>query len=177
MAYAVIEQMGVMAQNVDIYNSSFINTADLENGSVFVRGAVSTTEGESQVYTVTAPSTGNLSGLWMAYSPVDVIVTDAIGNNFKGLELNPKAFTNVAGLVFGGFKPQVGDRIKVSVDGITGTVAAYAVAVNGANKLAFASAAIDGLSFKVESTDYISIADGTIGSQRTKAYILECVAN
>ena len=45
-------------------------------------------------------------------------------------------------------------------------------------RLKFASAAVEGLSFKVVETTYISIAGvNAIGSQRVTAYLLECVAN
>ena len=114
----------------------------------------------------------------MAYSPEDVVLTDGLGNQFKVGTLDPRAFTNIAGTVFSGFKPQVGDLVLVSADGISGEANSYAVAANGTSKLAFAGDAIDGLSFKVVETTYISLASANnIGSQRVVAYLLECVAN
>ena len=114
----------------------------------------------------------------MAFSAEDVVLTDDLGNQFKVGTLDPRAFTNKAGTVFSGFKPQVGDLVLISADGISGEAKDYAVAANGASQLAFADAAGAGLSFKVVETTYISLASANnIGSQRVAAYLLECVAN
>ena len=175
---AILVKTLTASKNIDALNRSFKSETDLDNGSVFQMGDLSTENGESQVYTVEAPATGSLSGLWMAASPVDVIITDALGNEYKPGINNPGAFTNVAGLVFSGFKPEAGDLITLSADGIDGDADDYVVAVNGENKLAFASAAGDGLTFKVEETTYISVAGiNGIGSQRVVAYKLRCLAN
>ena len=58
----------------------------------------------------------------MAFSAEDVVLTDALGNQYKVGTLDPRAFTNVAGTVFSGFQPQVGDIITISADGIEGSV-------------------------------------------------------
>lgn len=177
---AVLEQTLTAAKNVDIYNGSFIyEDADLQNGSVFIKGE----EVSEQVYGVELPSTGSLNNLWMASSPVDVILTDAIGNQYKPGILDPRAFTNPAGLVFSAFKPQVGDIITISADGISGDYAEgttlFVNAADGASKLAFgATQTADALSFKIIKPTYISVASANaIGSQRIVAYKLECVAN
>jgi len=52
----------------------------------------------------------------------------------------------------------------------------YVVAVDGSFKLTWGASAISGLSLKLIETTYISIADGTIGTQRTAAYKFEVVA-
>jgi hypothetical protein len=176
----VLEQTLTAAMNVDIYNGSFVySTADLDNGSVFIKGA----ESSNQVYAVTLPSTGSLSGLWMASSPIDTIITDAIGNQYKPGILDPRAFTNVAGKVFSAFKPQVGDIITMTAPGFTGTytegTTLYANASNGVSTLAFGTTqTASALSFKILKVTYISIASANaIGSQRVPAYKLECVAN
>lgn len=167
------------AKNVDIYNASFISeTDDLDNGSVFTKGDL--TENGSQVYEVTKPATGSLSGLWMAFSPEDTVITDDAGNQYKIGINNPQTFTNSKGIVFSGFKPQVGDLILMTAEGFSNEIESntYAVADNASYKLKFASAAITGLSFKVVETSYMSIAGvNAIGSQRVAAYLLECVAN
>ena len=84
--------------------------ADLQNGSVFAKGD----EYSEQVYEIAAPAEGNLKGLWMASSPIDTVLTDATGNQYKPGILDPRAFTNPKGLVFSAFKPQVGDIITIS---------------------------------------------------------------
>lgn len=176
---AVLEQTLTAAKNVDIYNGSFIyEDADLQNGSVFVKGD----EYSEQVYEVEEPATGSLEGLWMVSSPVDTILTDATGNQYKPGILDPRAFTNPKGLVFSAFKPQVGDIITLSADGIDGDyddTMLYVNAVDGEFKLEFdTTQAEDALSFKIIKPTYISVASANaIGSQRIVAYKLECVAN
>lgn len=176
---AVLEQTLTAAKNVDIYNGSFIyENADLQNGSVFAKGD----EYSEQVYEIAAPAEGSLKGLWMASSPVDTILTDAIGNQYKPGILDPRAFTNPKGLVFSAFKPQVGDIITISADGIEGTyddTMLYVNAADGEFKLEFGTTQTsNALSFKVIKPTYISVASANaIGSQRIVAYKLECVAN
>lgn len=176
---AVLEQTLTAAKNVDIYNGSFIyEDADLQNGSVFAKGD----EYSEQVYEIEAPATGSLNGLWMASSPVDTILTDATGNQYKPGILDPRAFTNPKGLVFSAFKPQVGDIITLSADGIDGDyddTMLYVNAADGEFKLEFGTTqTANALSFKVIKPTYISVASANaIGSQRIVAYKLECVAN
>ena len=61
----------------------------------------------------------NTSGIWMAYSP-EVVVTVSGSNKFKGIDPDVRNFVNLNGDVFSAFKPQVGDILKMTVDGITG---------------------------------------------------------
>lgn len=178
MAKSILIPTLTAAKNIDTLNRSFVASVDLDNGNVFGKGNLSTSADKSQVYGVTKPATGSLSGLWMAFSAEDNVVTDGLGNQYKVGNLDPRAFTNASGLVFSGFKPQAGDLILISADGITGTADDYAVAANDSYKLAFASAAGAGLTFKVVETTYISVASANnIGSQRVTAYLLECVQN
>ena len=178
MAKSILIPTLVAAKNIDSLNRSFVSTVDLDNGNVFGKGELSTNSNESQVYKTVTPATGSLSGLYMAFSPEDVVLTDDLGNQFKVGTLDPRAFTNRANVVFSGFKPQVGDLVLISADGISGEAKGYAVAANGASKLAFNETAGAGLSFKVVETTYISLASANnIGSQRVTAYVLECVAN
>jgi len=179
MAKSVLIKNVVQAENIDALNRSFkYASADLDNGAVFGAGAISSAAGEGEVFTIAVPATGSLSGLWMAANPIDNIVTDAMGNEYKIDNKDPRNFTNKAGKVFSGIKPQVGDIITMTADGISGTADDYVVAANGATKLAFANEAGAGLTFKVLETTYITIASANaIGSQRVTAYKLECVNN
>ena len=180
MAKSILVPTLIAAKNIDTLNRSFVSAVDLDNGNVFGKGEISTGANESQVYQTVEPATGSLKDLWMAFSPEDVVLTDGLGNQFKVGTLDPRAFTNTAGVVFSGFKPQAGDLVLISADGISGTAGEneYVVAANGSYKLAFAEEAIEGLSFKIVETTYISVASAnSIGSQRVAAYLLECVAN
>ncbi len=174
----VLEQTLTAAKNIDVLNGSFIHTADLPNGSVFTKGDKSS----SQVYEVADIEAGALDNLWMASNPIDVVLTDAIGNQYKPGILDPRAFTNKSGLVFSAFKPQKGDLITMTADGFTNAYAEgnlYANVTAGSNKLTFGSTqTADALSFKVVEVTYISIASASaLGSQRVPAYLLECLHN
>ena len=179
MAKAILIPTLTAAKNVDTYNRSFIAQVDLDNGNIFSKGDLSDKTNESQVYKAETPKTGSLTGLWMAYNPEDVVLTDELGNQFKVGNLDPRAFTNVAGTVFSGFQPQVGDIVTISADGITGVANKFASVAANSNKLAFGAAKAEtGLSFAVVGTTYISVASANaIGSQRVVAYKLECVQN
>lgn len=180
MAKTILIPTLTAAKNIDALNRSFVSTVDLDNGNIFVKGELSTNAGEGQVYQAETPTTGNLSGLWMAYSPEDVVITDELGNQFKIGNLDPRAFTNKANVVFSGFKPQVGDLIMITADGIEGEISGneYLIAADSKVKLTPNASAIEGLSFKIIETTYISVASANnIGSQRVTAYLLECVAN
>lgn len=178
MARSILIPTLVAAKNIDSLNRSFVSTVDLDNGNVFYKGELSTNANESQVYDAKAPATDNLKGLYMAFSAEDVVLTDDLGNQFKVGTLDPRAFTNKAGVVFSGFKPQVGDLVLISADGIEGEATNYANAEADSTLLHFADAAKEGLSFKVVETTYITVASANnIGSQRVTAYLLECVNN
>ena len=163
----------VAAKNIDSLNASFIDASnDYENGAIIAAGNYS----KEQVYEVAAVS--GLHNLFMVFSPEDTIITDAAGNEYKIGINDPRTFTNVKGKVFSAYRPQVGDKILISAEGIEGTADDFAVAAAGESKLQFASAAVDGLSYKVlDDSAYISIGGASaIGSQRVAAYLLECVA-
>jgi hypothetical protein len=85
----------------------------------------------------------NTTGMWMAYSPEIVTIETASGKLYRGLSNDPRDFTNLEDYVFDAFKPQVGDIITLSSDGITGSKATgdYAVATNAQYALAWAAAA------------------------------------
>jgi hypothetical protein len=79
----------------------------------------------------------------MAYSPE--VVTVVSGTlKYKGLNNDPRNFTNLSGDILDAFKPQVGDIVTMTADGF-GTTAlgsnTYAVAKDGQYKLDWASAA------------------------------------
>ena len=164
----------VAAKNVDSYNASFIDASnDIDNGMVFAAGDYS----KDQVYEVAAIGE-DLHNIYMAFSPEDTIITDAMGNEYKIGVNDPRTFTNVKGKVFSAYRPQVGDKILISAAGIEGTANDFAVVAAGKNKLQYAAAAVEGLSYKVlNDSDYMSIGGATnIGSQRIEAVLLECVA-
>lgn len=178
MAKGILIPTLTAAKNMDVLNRSFVSATDIDNGNVFIKGALSADADKTQVYTATVPTEGNLTGLWMAFTAEDVVLSDELGNQFKVGNLDPRSFTNKANTVFSGFKPEVGDLITLSADGIEGVANNYVVAAQDTNKLTFAAAAGNGLAFSVVKTTYITVASANnIGSQRVTAYLLECVQN
>jgi hypothetical protein len=168
----ILIKNNVQATDVQALNRKFISSADIDNGNVFGVGAVSTSDG-IDVYGVTTPTTDSLSGLWMAANDGVVTITTASGLQLRGVTNDIRDYTNIANHPFDGFKPKVGDKITMTDDGITGTKGSntFVVAQNGSGKLAWASAAISGLSLSLIATTYISV-----GNTRVTAYKFEVVA-
>lgn len=174
MGYAILQPLSVAAKNIDSYNINVINKEDdMPNGAIITKGALSTDADKSEVYVATKPASATLANAYMVYNPEDVIVTAADGTQYKVGDLNPGAYTNVKGVVCNAFKLQVGDKILISSDGVTGEENNYAVAASGAYTLAFAeNAGATGLALKKLAKTYMSI--GTkFGSQRVVAYEFE----
>lgn len=172
----------VASENVGSYNRSAIagSAVDIDNGGVFRLDSKSAVSGESEVWNVTAPTTSasTLNNLWMAYSP-EVVITAAGTKQYRGIDPDPQDFYNLGGKVLDAFKPQVGDLITVTGEGLTGTPAlAYANSANGVYTLAWsATQTANALSFRYLGTTYISKGSGAIDNQRITAYQFECIAN
>ena len=138
---AVVIKTRVQAENIDALNRKAVYTsADVDNGTA-VSLAFPTTEGD-EVFVATLRSSGMTfdigrkepiiiakgsileseqedawllevtAGGWMAIAPE--VNKDVIGKIYKGLD--PRRFTNEAGLPFDVVKLQVGDIIQVSKD-------------------------------------------------------------
>lgn len=178
MAYhGIVVQNSVQAANVDSLNRSVVGTVDIDNGFVFTLSGYSATAGQGEVWSATPTVTGSLTNLWMAYEP-EVVITISGTKQYKGINPDPRDFYNIAGNVFSAFKPQIGDLITLTDEALAGTKGAngYVVATNTDLHLNWAAAVVSGLSLKLQSTTYVSIADGSIGTQRKTAYIFEVVA-
>lgn len=177
MAYhGILIPRAIMATNVDSLNRSVVDAADIDNGNVMVMGARSTTAGLAEVFEVSQPVTNSLTGLWMAYSGDEIVLT----GNYKGLDPDPRNFYNKAGQVFSAYKPQLADIILVNAEALGGTfIGGTTTHVNATDqswKLVWGnSQTASVLSYKLLSVSYISLATGGIDSQRQTAYILECV--
>jgi len=173
----VMIPLEVSASDIRTRLATFTSSADVEQGQLFSRGALSTTAGQSEVYAIGTPATATLSALYMAYTPESVIVVAPNGNQYKVGDMDPRNFVNVANIAFTGFKPAVDDKILITADGFTGAWTAgntHAVAADGQTKLVWAGGTAGGLSFELEATSYISIGL-SFGSQRVTAYQLRCV--
>jgi hypothetical protein len=181
-AHGVVQLLSVAAQNVDSYNKMFVDTSnDVDNGTVFIKSTLSTTAGESQVYTISTPATGSLTGLYMACSPIDIVVEDASGNQYKLGLTDPRNFTNLDDIPFDGFLAQPGDKIALTAAALGGSKTGsttHVIAVDSSRKLTWnVGVGSSTMSWVYSGDSYISIPDGSIGSQRVTAYLFECVVN
>lgn len=184
MANGVLIKNRVAAQNVDSYNRSAVASSalDINNGWIMRLDSQSASAGYLEVWNVGAPvSTGSkLKGVWMACSP-EVVVTAAGTKQYKGIDPDPRDFTNIGGKVFDAFKPVVGDIITITADGVSGSPST-GLYVNpqssGSYTLAFgASATADALNLYMIQETYVSIGSGAIDTQRVLAYKFEVLAN
>ena len=170
MAKSVVILSSVAAKNVDAFVKSGMHKGSaLENGNVVALGDKLDSAGEKDVYEVTTPATSGLDSdiFYMVYEPPMPVVAE----KYKGLTDDPREFDIPKDKVFNMFKPQVGDEIIVSEDGLDGSEADYAKPHDGEKDLTF-SADTSGvtLAWKNEGETFISI-----GNERVKAYKLVCV--
>ena len=182
MAYSVLIESKIMATNVDsLVRDGVAASQVMENGFICQLATKSSTSGEGEVWSATAPATGSLNGLWMVNEPAVVEVVAEDGTRYKGINNDPRNFSIPALRPFSAFKPQPGDLIKVTDDALAGTKSTntFVNAADGAYQLTWGSSATaNALSFKLIETSYVSIASGTLGaSQRVTAYLFQCVAN
>jgi hypothetical protein len=176
MAHTVLIPNKIAATNVDAYVRPFIAPQNMDNGYVFTLGGVSSTAG-SEVWTVTVPTTGSLSGLWMQMeSEIPFLASGT--NVYNGLG-TIRDFYVSASQVATAFKPQVGDIITVTAEAFTSgtapTAGQHCVAVNGAYTLTAQAAGGAGQDWVCREVNFIPYADGTIGTGRLTSYRLECV--
>jgi len=182
MAYSVLVPNQIMAKNVDSLNRSAVCASNVENGNLLVLASKSATAGESEVWTATVPSTSaGLTGLWMAYEP-EVVVTVSGSSQYKGLDPNPQNFINLAGDVFSAFKPQLGDIVQITADGLSGTyIAGTTTHVNavdttgGLQPVWGNSQTASVFSMKLLAVQNLPLATGAIDTQRITAYQFEVV--
>lgn len=177
MAYhSVLIPSAIAAMNVDSYNRSVLSASPIDNGNVFAMGAEYTSGSLTEVFAINQPTAGSPANAWMAYSGDEIVLTDA---RYKGIDPNPRNFYNAAGKVFSAFKPQVGDIIVLTGEAFSNSFSShtYAAPIKESYLLQWESAAAaSGLCYKYIGTTYISLATGSIDSQRVTAYKLECVS-
>ena len=180
MAYAIVKPDRIAATNQEALNRSVVSASAIENGSVFNLNSKSTVTGYGEVWTATWPTTGSLTGAWMAMSPEIVDVAAADGTKYRNINADPRNFTNSASAVLDAVKLQPGDVITLSSDAFTG---AYAAGSTHATS-AFQNWQLqwrdfdpgDALTLKYLSTTYIPIGSGSaFGDTRVAAYKLEVI--
>jgi hypothetical protein len=177
MAHSVFIPNAIAAQNVDSYNRSASIASNIDNGNLLVLGAYSVVAGEGEVFAASVPATGTaLTGLWIAYEP-EVVLTDS---KYKGLDPDPRNFFIPSGKVFSVFKPQLGDIVTITADGLAGTKSTNGFVnatdtTGGLKPVWGATQTASVFSMKLLETTYISIGSGAIDNQRVTAYKFEVV--
>jgi hypothetical protein len=179
MTYGICILDRVVAKNIDSLNRSAVSATNIDNGWVVVLDTKSTAAGQSEVWTATLPATGSLKNLWMAYTP-EIVATTSGSYIYRGIDPDPRNFTNLATYIFDVFKPQVHDIITLTGDCLAGTKGSNAF-VNatdstGGYKLYWGATQTSSvLSLHLLATTYISIGSGAIDNQRVTAYQFEVV--
>lgn len=182
----VLVQTHVMAMDVDALNRVGVyDGANIDNGTALVCGVQSTNAGQKHVFSVT-PASSVAKDLWMAYSPEVVTTVDGT-LYFRGLDVDPRNFTNIAGKPFDMFKPVPGvDLIQVTADFFkenydpgTVTGATYVeIQADGSFKAVVSpTSEFGGLQFKIFAKEPMIIANGAIAGEAVDAWILECTNN
>ncbi len=176
MTHAILIQNRVQAQNIDALNRSVICASAIDNGNVFYMGGLYDQDGYKEVFEVKQPTTGSVTGLWMAYSP-EVVLTDGA---YKGIDPDPRSFVNSASQVFDAFKPVPGDIITLTTDALDSTTKAdFAVSAITDFKLKWASAPSGSLlSLKHLEETSVPVGSGSaIGTHRVTAHKFEVLSN
>lgn len=177
MSQNVLIPNAIAAQNVDAWNRSAVASTNVDNGNIVILSALSTTAGEGEVWTALTPSTSNgLTGVWMVYQP-ELVET---GEKYRGLDPDPRNFYVKDGDVFSVFKPQLGDIVTMTADGLAGTKSTNTFvnatdSTGGLKPVWGATQTSSVFSMKLIETTYISIGTGAIDSQRVTAYRFQVV--
>ena len=176
----LIESM-IQAKNIDALNRSVVSTIDVDGGNLIALTAP-TVKGEDR-WTASAPASGTLGGLWIAYNP-SVKYTEVNGKMYAGLSADPRDYTNIKNHTFDAFKPKLEDEIIVTIDDIDETganVVAGDILESKANqtkftRIASATGATSGsTAFKVEWIGYVNFPQAGIGDEKVKVYKAICV--
>ena len=176
MANSVLIEARVVAQNVDAYNRSAKADVDVAGGNL-VALVPSGKQGDD-VFTAKTPTADD--EVWMAYNPSGKYIKDANGNKYAHLSADPRAYTNIAGEVFGVYKPHVDDEIVVTsddVDDATATVGQFYTQGAGLTLFKATEKPAKGLAYKVADVDVLPFppTKGQIGMTQQKAFHLICV--
>ena len=176
----LIESM-IQAKNIDALNRSVISTVDVDGGNLIALTAP-TVKGEDR-WTASAPATGALGGLWIAYNPSEHL-TKVGGKFFAGLSEDPRDYVNIAGRPFDCFKPAVGDEIDITIDCVDASgssVVAGDILESKANQTTFTrvasstGATAGSTAFKVEYVGTAPFPSGSIGMEQVKMFRCVCV--
>lgn len=180
--YTVLVPSKIAANNVDAYVRPVVSGSALSNGMLLNLTYKSTEAGYNEAWVATWPTTGSLTGVWMAMEPEVPFVTSGT-NVVKGIGTVRDFYTSAC-TVFSAFLPQVGDIITVTseafVSGTAPTAGQYAIAaVDSWYLTAAANQGAGGVqAWRYLGTEKIPYGSGSaIGVQYITGYQLECIVN
>ena len=171
MAYGVINPVAVMATQVDSLNRSCVSATDVEQGGPVNLLALSTTAGESEVWTASIPATNYLDQVWMAYDP-ELVWT----GSYRGLNPDVRDYIITATRIFSAFRLEENDLILMSADAFSAAKSTdtFANTTNGGAQFVWGSTqSNDCVALKYRATKYFSIGTGAMDNQRFTAYLME----
>jgi len=171
MAYNVVIKRQVAARNIDALNRSFRADVDIENGNIMLLDTRSDVDGEDEVFVASKPAADSL-GVWMAKSS-EVVVSDLGTVKARNLIVDPRAFTNVAGLIGSAFCPQKKDIIEMT----NGDAENDYMIADADYALVGAAAAGTGFAMKKIGTSILHIGNGALNKTPVTTYIYEVVNN
>jgi len=176
MSHNILVKNAVDEKN-NALNRSAWSASALDNGWVFSLLSQSAITGYSEVWLATQPSTGSLSGLWMA-SDSEVILTDS---KYKGINPDPRDFNIATSTVFTAFKPMPGDIITITADALNdSTTQAFAIAKTTNYEFEWSDNPVgtDTMCLRYLDTTYIPVGSGSaMGDSRVVAYQFEVLYN
>lgn len=174
MAYSVAVKRAVASEDVKSYNRPIVSASALENGWPVRLNTKSSTAGEAEVWTATAPATSQLGNIWVVYD-AEIVDTAA---KYRGLDPDPRNYRLEVGKVGTAFQLKKGDLILLTADAFSGSKSTngYAEVQNATAEWVWVASLTTGSTgLKYISTEYIPFADGSIGNTRLTAYLMECV--
>lgn len=181
MANTILVLTRVAADNVDAYNRSAIATTDVMNGALLtLETGLSTAPGKPFVFNATPLADVNAhKQYWMACAPEVNTLTDGT-LIYKGINNDPRSFTNPANIEFDVFAVQIGDIVQLSAPFFVAnfdpgtvkdaTVVEYDANNNGMVAKTAATKSYEGIQFKI-----IKSFPFVVGSESVPGWLLERV--
>ena len=181
MSYGIIVPLKVAAHDVGSYVRSAISaTTALENGNMVVLNTgQSTSDGKGECWLATQPATATLTkGVWMV-AETEVVETVSGNYSFRLGIPDPGAFEVAEGEPFRVIRLNLGDVFLMSADVFSGSKSSngFAQVTDAHYDWVWNSTVGSGTpALAYLATSYISIPDGSIGTQRVAMYKMEVAA-
>lgn len=180
MTHSVVNAAKIAAQSVESYVRPVVSSGcNIDNGNIFsLNGKYATSGSGMEVWAVTLPATGSLTGVWMALEP-EIPSAFSGTKQYRGLG-TVQEFYNAANQVFTAVKLVAGDIFTITDDGLKGAHSTGSIicAVDGEPIWVWSAVPAASAAYcQFLNTTYFSIPDGSISTQRVTAYQFEVKSN